>query len=164
MELLTPGLGLIFWQTVVFLLLFFLLAKFAWRPILDALKIREESIEEALKSADMARDEMASLKADNEKLMVEARVERDKLLKEAAAVANKIKHDAQQDAKKSALKMIEEAKSTIENEKQAAVKDVKNLVANLSLNIAEKVLRKNLSEDKAQKDLVATFLKDKGLN
>lgn len=164
MELLTPGLGLIFWQAVIFLLLIFLLGKFAWRPILDALKIREESIEEALRSADEAREEMSKLQSDNEKLLAEAREERDILLKEANKMAAQLKEEAKADAKKISAKMMEDAKASIASEKDAALKEVRDLVANLSVEIAEKLIQKSLGDEKAQKALVNEFLADKNIN
>ncbi|RLD23279.1 MAG: ATP synthase F0 subunit B [Bacteroidetes bacterium] len=164
MELLTPGIGLIFWQVVIFLMLVLLLGKFAWRPILDSLKIREESIEEALRSADEARDEMSKLQADNEKLLTKAREERDVLLKEAAKIASQLKEEAKEDAKKITSKLIEDAKASIINEKEAALKEVRNQVAELSVEIAEKLIRKTLGDDKSKKALVDEFLADKNFN
>ena len=164
MELLTPGIGLIFWQVVIFLLLVVLLGKFAWRPILDSLKIREESIEEALRSADEAREEMSKLQADNEKLLAQAREERDVLLKEAAKIAGQLKDEAKEDAKKITFKLIEDAKASIVSEKEAALKEVRNQVAELSVEIAEKLIRKSLGDEKSQKTLVDEFLAGKNIN
>jgi len=164
MELLTPGIGLIFWQVVIFLLLVVLLGKFAWRPILDSLKIREESIDEALRSADEARDEMSKLQADNEKLLAKAREERDVLLKEAAKIAGQLKDEAKEDAKKITSKLIEDAKASIVSEKEAALKEVRNQVAELSVEIAEKLIRKSLGDEKSQKTLVDEFLAGKNIN
>lgn len=164
MELVTPDIGLIFWMTISFSIVLFILRKFAWKPITQTLKIREESIEEALRSAEKAREDMAELKADNEKLLEEARSERDKIIKEAIAAANKIKDEAKEDANKQGKKIIEEARVSIETEKKAALAEVKNLVAKISLNIAEKLLRKNLEDDKAQKELVIKYLKETELN
>ena len=164
MELLTPGIGLVVWQSVVFLVLVFLLAKFAWRPILDSLKIRDESIEEALQSAEKAREEIQDLKADNEKLLTEARAERDELLKDAQKAANTIKEEAKQEASKMAQKIIDDAKSGIEAEKAAALAEVRTLVVDLSVEIAEKVIKKNFDNEKAQKELVSDFLADKNIN
>lgn len=164
MELLTPGIGLIFWQVVIFLLLVVLLGVFAWRPILDSLKIREESIEEALRSADEAREEMSKLQADNEKLLVKAREERDVLLKEAAKIAGQFKDEAKEDAKKITSKLIEDAKASIISEKEAALKEVRNQVAELSVEIAEKLIRKSLGDEKSQKTLVDEFLAGKNIN
>lgn len=164
MDLLTPGTGLIIWQLFVFLLLVFLLAKFAWKPILGSLKEREESIQQALDSAEKAKLEMAALKSDNEKLLREAREERDKILKEAREAANRMHDQAQADAKKNADKIIEDAKAIIQTEKNAALRDVKSQVAMFSLEIAEKLIKNNLKDDKAQKDLAETFIKDLKLN
>lgn len=164
MDLLTPGVGLIFWQTVVFVLLVFLLAKLAWKPIISSLKEREASIQNALDTAEKARLEMAQLKSDNEKLLNEARQERDRILREARDVANRLKDEAQVEAKKGADKIIEDARAAINIEKQAALKDVKVQVALFSLEIAEKLMKKNLSADKSQKELVESYLKDLKIN
>lgn len=164
MELLTPGTGLIIWQAIIFLLLFFLLAKLAWKPIVQSLKIREESIQEALDSAEKAKEEMAQLKAENEKLLDQARQERDEILKEAREVATSIKEDAETDAGKQAAKMIEDARHAINTEKQAALTEVKTQVAQLSLQVTEKLLRKKLEDEKAQKELIQEFVKDINLN
>jgi F-type H+-transporting ATPase subunit b len=164
MDLLTPGTGLILWQTFVFLLLVFLLAKFAWKPILGSLKEREESIQQALDSAEKAKLEMAALKADNEKLLREARDERDKILRDARDAAGRLHDQAQADAKKNADKIIEDAKAIIQTEKNAALRDVKEQVAMFSLEIAEKLIKNNLKDDKAQRELAETFIKDLKLN
>ena len=147
MELLTPGTGLIIWQTFVFLLLVLLLSRFAWKPILSSLKEREESIKNALETAEQARAEMARIQADNEKLFKEAREERDKLLKEAREASNRMKEEAQLDAKKAADKIIDDARAAIQIEKQAALKDVRVQV-HVSLQIAERLMKKNLSSDR----------------
>src|SRR5688572_33506854 len=118
MQLLTPGVGLIIWQTIVFVLLFILLAKFAWKPIITSLKDRERSIQDALDTAEKARLEMSQLRADNEKLLKEAREERDRILREAREVSNRMRDDAKADAKKAADKIIEDAKAAINIEKQ----------------------------------------------
>lgn len=164
MELLNPDTGLFIFQVVAFLLLLFLLGKFAWRPILNGLKEREETIEGALLSAEQARKDMEALKSDNEKLLAEARSERDAILKEAMATANAIKEDAKEETSKITAKMIEEAKASIENEKRAALADVKTQVAALSLEITEKVLRTQLGDQKAQQALVDEYVKDLNLN
>ncbi|WP_375579940.1 F0F1 ATP synthase subunit B [Marivirga tractuosa] len=156
--------GLFFMQLFIFLVLLFLLSKFAWKPILNSLKAREGSIADALQSAENAKEEMAKLQADNQKLLQEARLERDKLLKEATDIANKIKEEAKSDAAKQADRMISDAKNAIEVEKNAALKEVTTKVAELSLDIAEKLIRKNLSDDKAQKALAEDFMKDLKLN
>jgi len=164
MDLLTPGPGLIIWQLFVFVLLVILLGKLAWKPILSSLKEREESIQQALDSAEKAKVEMAALKTDNEKLLREAREERDKILRDAREAANRMHDQAQSNAKKNADKIIEDAKAIIQTEKNAALRDVKAQVAMFSLEIAEKLIKNNLKEDKAQKELADTFIKDLKLN
>lgn len=164
MDLLTPGSGLIIWQAIIFLLLFVLLSKFAWKPILASLKEREDSIQNALDTAEKARAEMAKLTSDNEKLLKEAREERDKMLKEAREAANRMKDEAQSDAKKAADKIINDARTAINIEKEAALKDVKVQVAMFSLQVAEKLMKKNLSNDKEQKTLVEGYINDLKLN
>lgn len=164
MELLTPGTGLIIWQLIVFVGLFFLLKSLAWKPILKSLKERETSIQEALDTADNARAEMAKLTADNERLLKEAREERDRMLREAREVANRLKEDAQGEAKKAADKIIDDARAAINIEKQAAMKEVKIQVAMFSLQVAEKLMKKNLSGDKEQKALVEGYINDLKLN
>jgi F-type H+-transporting ATPase subunit b len=160
MDLLIPGEGLIIWQLIIFVLLFLLLSQLAWKPIISSLKERERSIQDALDTAEKARLEMSQLRSDNEKLLKEAREERDRILREARDVSNRMKDDAQADAKKTADKIIEDAKAAINIEKQAALKEVKIQVAMFSLDIAEKLMKKNLSSDKAQKDLVESYVKD----
>lgn len=164
MQLLTPGVGLIIWQTIVFLLLLLVLAKLAWKPIINSLKERERSIQEALDTAEKARLEMSQLKSDNEKLLNEAREERDRILRETREVSNKMREEAQHEAKKTADKIVDDARAAINIEKQAALKEVKVQVAMFSLEIAEKLMKKNLSGDKAQKDLVESYVKDLKVN
>jgi F-type H+-transporting ATPase subunit b len=164
MELLTPGTGLIIWQFIIFVLLFLFLAKFAWKPILGSLKEREVSIQSALDTAERAKQEITLLKADNEKLLREAREERERIMREAREAANRMKEEAQLDAKKSADKIVADARAAINIEKQAALKEVKVQVAMFSLQIAERLIKKNLSTDKAQKELVDTYINDLKLN
>ncbi len=164
MELLTPGTGLIFWQTFIFLGLVFLISKFAWKPILTSLKEREQSIQQALDAAESARKEMARLQADNEKIIKEARDERDKILTVAREAGNRLQEEARDEARKAADRMIQDAKSAIEREKQAALRDVREQVATFSLEVAERLMRKNLSGDKAQKELIETYVKDIKVN
>lgn len=164
MELLTPGTGLFFWQLIVFIGLFFILAKYAWKPMLAGMKERETFIQHALDSAEKAKLEMASLKSDNEKLLKEAREERDRILREARQAAIAINDQAQTEAKRNADRLIEDAKSVIQVEKQAALRDVRAQVALFSLEIAEKLIKKNLSTEPAQKALVEEFIKDLKLN
>lgn len=164
MELLTPGTGLIIWQTFVFLLLVLLLSRYAWKPILNSLKERETSIQNALDTAEKARAEMARIQADNEQLFKEAREERDKIIKEARQAANQMREDSINEAKKAADKLIDDARAAINIEKQAAMKEVRTNVAMFSLEVAEKLLKKNLSTDKSQKDLVEQFINELKLN
>ena len=164
MELVTPDIGLIFWMTLSFSIVLFILKKYAWKPILQGLKDREDSIKESLSSAEHAREEMAKLKSDNEKLLEDARKERDQILKEALAVASNIKEEAKEDASKISEKMVEDARAIINNEKNAALDEMKRQVASLSVEIAEKIMRRNLADDKSQKDLVNEFLKDININ
>jgi F-type H+-transporting ATPase subunit b len=164
MDLILPSSGLIFWQLIAFLALLFILIKFAWKPMLAALEERESSINNALKSAEQARNEMANLKADNERLLQEARLERDNILKKAQEASVKMIDDAKNEAAKVAAQQIENAKAVIETEKKAALTEVKNQVAILTLEVTEKLLKKKLSDDKAQKDLVEEFVKDIKLN
>jgi len=164
MELLTPGSGLFFWQLIVFIGLFLILAKYAWKPMLTGIKEREASIQQALDSAEKAKNEMASLKSDNEKLLREAREERDRILREARQAAIAINDQAQAEAKRNADRLIEDAKSVIQVEKNAALRDVRAQVALFSIEIAEKLIKKNLATDAAQKALVEEFIKDLKLN
>ena len=164
MELLTPGAGLIFWQLIIFVALVLFLAKFAWKPILGSLQEREASIQSALDTAEKAKQEIALLKADNEKLLKEAREERERIMREAREASNKMKEEAASDAKKAADKIITEARNAINIEKQAALKEVKVQVAMFSLEIAETLMRKNLSNDKAQRELVESYIKDIKVN
>jgi F-type H+-transporting ATPase subunit b len=164
MELIKPDYGLIFWMLLSFGILVFLLTKFAWKPILKALKDREQTIEDSLRAAENARKEMANLKADNEKLLAEARNERDKILKEARETKEKIINEARGKASQEADRLIKIARETIHNEKMAAITDLKNQVANLSIEIAEKIIRQQLAADEKQKALIAEMLKDVKLN
>jgi len=164
MELVTPELGLIFWTTLSFLILLFVLRKFAWRPILHAVNDRETSIQEALAEAENARKEMQNLQADNERILQEARAEREAMLKEAREIKDKIVTDAREQAQIEGEKLIKQAKATIESEKIAAVADIRNQVAELSISIAEKVIRKNFSNKNEQLKLVDGLLGDLKLN
>ncbi|PIB37303.1 ATP synthase F0 subunit B [Reichenbachiella sp. 5M10] len=160
MELVTPGIGLIFWQTVTFLIVLGLLAAFVWRPITDALRAREGFIADSLDAAENAKKEIEQLKADNEYLLQEARIERDKILAQANEAAKQIKESAKEETAKITAKMTEDARAIIASEKNAALTEVKDLVSSLSLDIAEKVLRKSLEDKKAQESLVKELIKD----
>jgi len=164
MDLVTPGLGLIFWTTLAFLVAMFLLKKMAWGPILQGLKDREESIDGALKAAEEAKKEVANLTAQNEELLKEARNERDVMLKEARETKENIISEAKGKAQEEAEKIIKSARESIENEKMAAITELKNHVASLSIEIAEKILREELSAEDKQKTLVDNLLKDVKMN
>jgi F-type H+-transporting ATPase subunit b len=164
MDLLIPDYGLLFWQLIVFSIVLTILAVFVWKPVTEALRTRESMIEDSIQSAELAREEMMQIKADNEMVLKEARVQRDQLLKDATIVANKIKDDAKSETSKISEKMILDAKSIIENEKNAALAEVKNLVSTLSLDIAEKLIREKLNNDPSQQQLVEKFLKEVKVN
>ncbi|UPT71997.1 MAG: F0F1 ATP synthase subunit B [Flavobacterium sp. JAD_PAG50586_2] len=164
MDLVTPGLGLIFWSVLTFLFLLFILRKFAWKPILDAVSDREEGIRNALLSAENAKKEMQNLKSDNEKLLADARIERDTMMKEAREIKEKMIADAKTEAQVAGQKMIEQAKAAINSEKNAAMAELKAQVSTLSLDIAEKLLKDELSNKEAQTKLVEKMLGDVKLN
>lgn len=158
------SLGLFVWQTVLFLALLFLLRKFAWKPILDSVNNREEGIKDALDAAEKAKLEMENLQADNEKLLKEARAERENMLKEARDIKNKMIEDAKGEAQAQANKLIEQAQAAIESEKKAAMAELKGQVAGLSIEIAEKVVRDELSNKDKQLKLVESMLGEAKLN
>lgn len=158
------SIGLFFWQTLLFGLLLFLLWKFAWKPILGAVNDREEGIKDALDAAENAKKEMQNVTADSERLLKEARAEREAMLKEAREIKEKVVADAKELAKTEGDKMIQQAQATIESEKKAAVADIKNQVANLSVEIAEKVIKEQLSNKGEQLKLVENMLGDIKLN
>ena len=164
MELVTPRIGLVFWTLISFLILLFLLKKLAWKPVLDAIHERERSIEDALNKAEIARDEIASLTNQNELLLKQARAERDEILKQAKILKDQIVAEAKDSAQAEGAKMIEKAKIEINNQKIAALSEVKNQVATLSLEIAEKVLRYHFEDKQKQELLVSDLLKDVKLN
>lgn len=156
--------GLFFWQAIIILVLIVLLAKFAWKPIMAALEERERGIADALASAELAKVEMQKLKNDNEKLLAEARAERDAMLKEAREVREKMIADAKSEAEAQGEKMIQQAKVTIEAEKNAAMSEIKSQVSSLSLEIAEKLLKQELASNENQQQLVSKLLDDVKLN
>ncbi|WP_191858386.1 F0F1 ATP synthase subunit B [Hanstruepera ponticola] len=158
------SLGLFFWQAVLFIALIFLLRKFAWKPILDSVNSREEGIREALDSAEKAKLDMQNLQADNEKLLKEARLEREAMLKEAREMKAKMIEDAKTDAKEEANKLVAAAQASIETEKKAAIAELKTQVASLSIEIAEKVVREELSNKDKQMKLVESMLGEATLN
>jgi F-type H+-transporting ATPase subunit b len=164
MELVKPSIGLIFWMAVSFSIILFLLKKFAWKPILGMIKEREESIESALAAAEKAKEEMKALQSNNERILAEARAERDTLLKEAREIKDKMILEAKTTATKEGERMLAIARENIQNEKMAAITELKNQVATLSIEIAEKILKSELSSDEKQKSLVNTLLKEVNLN
>ena len=164
MSLITPEFGLLFWQTLIFLILFLLLAKFAWKPILGSLKEREDSIENALRMADQAKIEMQQLKAGNEKLLADARQERDRMMQEATVMANQHRETEKARAISEANHIVQQAREAIQTEKSAALAEVKNTAAQLSLDIAERILRRELADPVAQTQLVDSYLKEIKLN
>ena len=159
MELVKPDIGTLFWMLLFFGMILFILGKFAWKPILNTLRNREKTIEEALQSADRIKEEMAKMKSDNEKILGEARQERDKLMKEARLMKEKIIQDAQEQAQTEGKKIIESAKQSIENEKKSAINEIKGQIAILSVTIAEKIILEKLDSSK-QTDLIDNLLKD----
>ena len=164
MDLITPQLGLLFWQTVLFLLLLFILTKFAWKPIMASLHEREDSIESALRMADQAKVEMQQLKAGNEKLLAEARQERDRMMQEATVMVNQFRETEKAKAVEEANRITQQAREAIQTEKNAALAEVKNTAAQLSVDIAERILRRELAEPAAQTQLVDLYLKDVKFN
>ena len=164
MELVTPGIGLIFWTSVVFLMLILLLKKFAWTPILNAVHEREKSISEALELSKKTREEMKSLKAENDTILKQARIERDEILKDAKTTATSMIEDAKGKSKAEAEKIVESAKDSIRLEKSAAMSELRTHVVTLSLEIAEKVVRAELTSDEKQKALANNLASDINLN
>ncbi|WP_340064219.1 F0F1 ATP synthase subunit B [Ascidiimonas aurantiaca] len=158
------SLGLFFWQTLLFILLFFLLRAVAWKPILKAVNDREDGIKDALAAAEKARKEMQNINADNERILKEARAEREIILKEAREIKDKIISDAKESAQTEADKIIKQAQEAIESEKLAAVADLKNQVAILSVDIAEKVMKEALADKKKQLSMVEDMLGEVTLN
>jgi F-type H+-transporting ATPase subunit b len=164
MDLVTPDVGLLFWTVISFFVLLFLLRKFAWKPIVGTVNDREKSIREALASAENARLEMENLQADNERILKEARAEREAMLKEARELKAKIVADAKDEAQEQASKMIEQAQTAIASEKKSAMAELKNHVAGLSVEIAEKMVREELSNKDKQLKLVDEMLGEAKLN
>jgi F-type H+-transporting ATPase subunit b len=163
MELI-PQIGLVAWTSFVFITLLIALKLLAWKPILKALQDREESIETALSAAENAKLELQKLQADNEALLHEARKERDKMLQEASVTANTLIEEARNKATTEGARLLETARQAIETEKHAAIAQIKNQVAGLSVDIAEKILKKQLESSESQKQLVNQFLAESTIN
>ena len=156
--------SLIFWTTIIFVVFFVLLRKFAWKPILGAVSERETSINSALASAELARNEIKTLSAQNEVILKEARLERDAMLKDAREIKEKMIADSKSEAQAQGAKMIEQAKISIAAEKNAAIAELKSQVSILSITIAEKLLQEELSNKEAQTKLVEKMLGEVKLN
>lgn len=164
MPLVTPGIGLVFWMLVSFTIVFLILRKFAWKPILNILKQREESIEKALKAAEDARLEMQKLQANNEQIVAEARKQADNIIKEAREIKEKIIAEAKQQASIEAEKVFAATKLSIENQKIQAMNEIRNQIAEFSVLIAEKIIRKELQNNDQQKAYIQTLLDELKLN
>ncbi len=164
MGLLTPGLGLIVWNLIGFFILLYILGKFAWKPILKSLKERETGIADSLATAEKVKAEMAQLKSENEALLAKAREERAQLLKEARDTKDKIINEAKEQAKTEANKIIAEAQQAIQTQKMAALTDVKNQVGHLVIDVAEKVLRRELGNKSEQENYIKQLANEVKLN
>lgn len=164
MELVSPGIGLILWMTISFAALIFILRRYAWKPILKSLRDREETIDEALNQANKAREEMKNLKADNEKLLKEAQEERNVILRDARKVKDEIIEQARTRANEEANNIVENAKERIENEKMAAMTDLKNQIASISIEIAEKILERELADGSKQEEYLKKLIDNAKLN
>jgi F-type H+-transporting ATPase subunit b len=164
MELLTPKFGLFFWALLIFLILIMLLKKYAWKPIMASIQEREDGIQKSIDEAKKVREEMASMKSENENLLAAARAEREGMLKEARTMGEEIVAKSRLDAEKEYKRMVEKALEEIRSEKMRALTDVKNQVAQLSIEVAERILRQELSNTKVQEDVVNKFVNDLNLN
>jgi F-type H+-transporting ATPase subunit b len=164
MDLLIPEVGTIFWTFLIFSIAFFILAKFAWKPTLKALKERDNSIAQALQAAETAKKEVSKLHTDSERIMAEAKVERDKILQEAREFKDSLLNEAREQAKKDGKKLIDEAREAIKTERAAAIQDIKRQVAELSVSISEKILMQELSDPSKQHDLIEKSLSDVKFN
>ncbi len=163
-SLVSPAIGLVFWTTLIFLLFFFILKRFAWKPILSAVKARDEMIKGSLASAEKARKEMAKLQSDNEAIIKKAREERENILKEARDVRDKLIAEAKGKATEEAEKLVEKAKASIEREKAIALADIKEQVASLSIEIASKLLGEKLKQSGEHEKLIDNYIKEMKLN
>jgi F-type H+-transporting ATPase subunit b len=164
MDLVTPSIGLIFWTSLTFLTVFFILRSVAWKPILGALDEREKAIVDSLATAEKAKQEIAALNVENARLLQEARVEREKMLKDAKIVADRLVGEAKEKAIEESNRIITSAQEAIKNEKQAALTEVRNQVAHLSLTIAEKLLKNQLTNRDAQVELAQSFMNEMKTN
>ncbi len=164
MSLINPGFGMIIWMTLAFLVVLYILGKYAWKPIMNSLKEREDSIEDALRLADKTRKEMEELKLDNEKLLREAKDERDAILREARKIKENIIEEAKERASAEAANIVDSAKQRIETEKNRAMTEIKNIIADYSLEIAEKIMKEELKDKKRQSVYIQKLLDETSLN
>lgn len=164
MELVTPSYGLLFWTGLTFCLLLFILAKFVWKPVLNAVNARSQKIDEALQEAEKARQEMKNLHAENERILKEAKAERDAIIMEAKEAGTKMIDDAREKAKTEGAKLIESARLAIQSERNAAIADMKAQIATFSVEIAERIVKESLSSDEKQKALANKMAEDLKLN
>ncbi|MCH1546950.1 MAG: F0F1 ATP synthase subunit B [Flavobacteriaceae bacterium] len=163
MDLVTPDVGLLFWTSISFAILYLILKKFAWKPILGSVNDREKSIKDALLAAENAKNEMENLKSDNEKILKQAKIERESMLKEAREIKAKLISDAELEAKNQAAKLIESAQIAIQNEKNSAMNELKQTVVDLSVGIAEKVISSELGDKAKQLKSVENMLNETSL-
>jgi F-type H+-transporting ATPase subunit b len=164
MELVKVDIGLLFWMTLTFSIVLYILGKYAWKPIMKMLHEREESIEKALNAAEDAKKEMLKLKAGNEQLLVAAKEERDALLRDARKVKESIIEDARAKANEEANRIVETARESIQFEKMAAINELKNQIASISIEIAEKILGQELKDKEKQHELTEKLLKEVKIN
>lgn len=164
MDLLTPSFGLIFWTVIVFLIVFFILKKFAWKPILTTLEDREKGIADSISSAERIKAEMSQLKSEHVQILAEAREERSKILKEAKEAKDQIINEAKEQAKAEARKIMNEAQVSINHQKQAALTDVKNQMGNLVVEVSEKILHRELSDKNQQQQYIQELIGSVKLN
>ena len=159
-----PEFGLFFWMLISFSILLIILKRFAWGPILQMLSEREKFIEDALKSAENAKEEMVNLQTGNEKILKKAILEREMIIKEARELKTSIVNEARHEASVEANKVMEHAKAAIERERAAAIEEIKNMIANFSVDIAEKILKEKLADDSRQKELIQNYIDQINLN
>lgn len=164
MDLITPDFGLFFWMLVTFILVFTILKKFAWKPIVQALKEREDNIRGGLENAENAKNELANVKVKSDKIISEAKIERDQLIKKGREIKEQIITEAREEAEVESKKILEAARKLIEEEKIAAINEIKVQIASLSVEIAEKILRKQLQDDNQQRELLHNLLDDLKVN
>lgn len=164
MELIKPDLGLLFWMIVSFSIVLYVLVKYAWRPILKAIRSRERSINKSLLAAQRAKEEMAKIEFGNEKITQLAKVERENILKEAKELKSKILEEARETARAEAKRILQEARQSVEHEKNQVINEIKNQIANLSVDIAEKILKQKLGDESNQKKLIDDLVKEIDLN